>query len=30
LDAAIRHLVSVSQQCIDAFNKRTEVMRGIA
>jgi hypothetical protein len=30
LDAAIRHLVTVSQQCIDAFNKRTEVMRGIA
>jgi hypothetical protein len=30
LDAAIRHLVTVSQQCVDAFNKRTEVMRGIA
>lgn len=30
LDAAIRHLVSTSQQCVDAFNKRTEVMRGIA
>ena len=30
LDAAIRHLVNVSQECVDAFNKRTEVMRGIA
>ena len=30
LDAAIRHLVNISQQCVDAFNKRTEVMRGIA
>ena len=30
LDAAIRHLVNTSQQCIDAFNKRTEVMKGIA
>lgn len=30
LDAAIRHLVSVSQQCVDAFNKRSEVMKGIA
>ena len=30
LDAAIRHLVTVSQQCVDAFNKRSEVMRGIA
>ncbi|MBW6467515.1 MAG: hypothetical protein K0B06_13490 [Brevefilum sp.] len=30
LDAAIRHLVTVSQQCVDAFNKRNEVMRGIA
>ena len=30
LDAAIRHLISVSQQCVDAFNKRSEVMRGIA
>ena len=29
-DAAIRHLVTVSQQCVDAFNKRTEVMQGIA
>lgn len=29
LDAAIRHLVSVSQQCVDAFNKRSEVMKGI-
>jgi hypothetical protein len=30
LDAAIRHLRSVSQQCVDAFNKRSEVMKGIA
>lgn len=30
LDAAIRHLTSVSQQCVDAFNKRTEVMKEIA
>ena len=29
LDAAIRHLTSVSQQCVDAFNKRSEVMKGI-
>lgn len=29
LDAAIRHLISVSQQCVDAFNKRSEVMKGI-
>ncbi len=30
LDAAIRHLVSVSQQCVEAFNKRSEVLKGIA
>ena len=30
LDAAIRHLVSVSQQAVEAFNKRSEVMKGIA
>jgi hypothetical protein len=30
LDAAIRHLISISQQCVDAFNKRSEVMKGIA
>ncbi|MFN2302907.1 MAG: hypothetical protein ACK2TV_04165 [Anaerolineales bacterium] len=30
LQAAIRHLTSVSQQCVDAFNKRSEVMKGIA
>ncbi len=30
LDAAIRHLVTVSQQCVDAFNKRSEVMKDIA
>lgn len=29
LPAAIRHLTSVSQQCVDAFNKRSEVMKGI-
>jgi hypothetical protein len=29
LDAAIRHLQTVSQQCVDAFNKRSEVMQGI-
>lgn len=29
LDAAIRHLISVSQECVDAFNKRSEVMKGI-
>ena len=30
LDAAVRNLRSVSQQCVDAFNKRSEVMKGIA
>jgi len=30
LDASVRHLRSVSQQCVDAFNKRSEVMQGIA
>jgi hypothetical protein len=30
LDASIRHLTSVSQQCVDAFNKRSEVMKGLA
>ena len=30
LDAAIRHLVTVSQQCVDAFNKRSDVMKDIA
>lgn len=30
LSAAIRHLKSVSQQCVDAYNKRSEVMKGIA
>jgi len=30
LEAAIRHLTSVSQECVDAFNKRSEVMKGIA
>lgn len=30
LEAAIRHLTNVSQQCVDAFNKRSEAMKGIA
>ncbi len=30
LDAAIRNLTTASQDCVDAFNKRDEVMRGIA
>jgi hypothetical protein len=30
LEAAIRNLVNVSQQCVDAFNKRSEVMKDIA
>lgn len=30
LDASIRHLTTVSQQCVDAFNKRSEVMKGLA
>lgn len=30
LDAAIRHLTGVSQQCVEAFNKRSEVLKGIA
>lgn len=29
LEAAIRHLTNVSQQCVDAFNKRSEVMQGV-
>jgi len=29
LHAALRHLRTVSQQCVDAFNKRSEVMQGI-
>jgi hypothetical protein len=29
LEAALRHLRTVSQQCVDAFNKRSEVMQGI-
>lgn len=28
LPAAIRNLTSLAQQCVDAFNKRAEVMRG--
>lgn len=30
LDAAIRHLTTVSQECVNSFNKRSEVMKGIA
>lgn len=30
LDAAIRHLTTISQECVDAFNQRSEVMKGIA
>jgi hypothetical protein len=30
LEAAIRHLTNVSQQCVDAFNKRSDVMKDIA
>lgn len=30
LYASLRHLRNVSQQCVDAFNKRSEVMQGIA
>jgi hypothetical protein len=29
LPAAIRNLVTVTQQCLDAFNKRSEVMKGV-
>ncbi|MEA3326419.1 MAG: hypothetical protein U9R53_03820 [Chloroflexota bacterium] len=29
LDAAIRNLTGISQQCVDAFNKRSDVMKGI-
>lgn len=29
LDAAIRHLINISQECVDAFNKRSEVMKGL-
>lgn len=30
LPAAIKHLTSISQSCVDAFNKRSEVMKGIS
>jgi len=30
LPASIKHLTSVSQSCVDAFNKRSEVMKGIS
>ncbi len=29
LEASLRHLRTVSQQCVDGFNKRSEVMQGI-
>ena len=29
LDAAIRNLIGMSQQCVDAYNKRSDVMKGI-
>lgn len=29
LEAAFRHLQTVSQQCVNAFNKRSEVMQGL-
>jgi len=29
LEAAVRHLQTLSQQCVDAFNKRSQVMQGI-
>jgi hypothetical protein len=29
LEAALRHLQTVSQQCVNAFNKRSEVMQGL-
>ena len=30
LPAALRHLVSVSQECVDLFNKRSNALKGIA
>lgn len=30
LPASIRHLVTVSQECVDLFNKRSEAFKGIA
>jgi len=30
LEASIRNLTNISQQCVDAFNKRSEVIKGIA
>jgi len=30
LPAAIKHLTSTSQSCVEAFNKRSEVMKGIS
>lgn len=29
LPAALRHLTSVAQECVDLFNKRSDVMKGI-
>ena len=30
LPAALRHLISVSQECVDLFNKRSDALEGIA
>lgn len=30
LPAAIKHLTNIAQQCVDAFNKRSEVLKGIS
>jgi len=30
LPAALRHLISVSQECVDLFNKRLDALKGIA
>jgi len=30
LPAALRHLISVSQECVDLFNKRSDALKGIA
>ncbi|MDT8896791.1 hypothetical protein QYE77_00815 [Thermanaerothrix sp. 4228-RoL] len=30
MGAAVRHLISVAQSCLDAFEKRTEVLMGIS
>jgi hypothetical protein len=30
LPAALRHLISVAQECVDLFNKRSDALKGIA